>query len=627
MAWPQTPTVFTTKLPGPGNIVRAADANAWQTAINQTQGPLLGPTIVNPLDPQFGALGNVHQVSDGAITSGTAILQSSTANFTTNAIAGQAITVAGAAAAGAVFAATILSITDSQHVVLNTNASTTVSGATVSFGTDDSTAIQAAITACAAAGGGIVWLPAKTYGLTVMPVVPSTVQVRGYAATLRWLGSGTTTAVLSVGAGSGAAAVGAGLQGLTLDANGINGNGLSLHSSQLGAFPDIKILNATAVGLNLRADAASGGYAPFANQNTAFNTFTNLFIDNCTTNIAFVGTASGYVTDNFFFGTGSWRASVCALDFQAYCDSNHFYGFEGSLSANNAIGFRFNSSASVDQGVYDINIFGCSIEEEGTLTGCKAFQFNKNANQIDVRQCYDAPAPWVGTFIDDHNSFGWRVEAVNENPTPGGTVYTKAAPEEFLAGAGSSGGTKLFNGGGGSYVLLGDCYTPSPGSFGGMAFGVTTLTSSNWNFISSGADAYFNANGPLHFRSVNNEMFMISTSGHLVSEWTAAPTAAAGANAGGSPPAPVVNAASNDMRGSLTFGTGTTPALGDLCDVTFAAAYGAAPFVKLTPTTAAAAALQWYVTATTGGFVIHSGTAPTASQANTVYGFTWEVIG
>lgn len=120
----------------------------------------------------------------------------------------------------------------------------------------------------------------------------------------------------------------------------------------------------------------------------------------------------------------------------------------------------------------------------------------------------------------------------------------------------------------------------------------------------------------------------VITARHFLGSSGTAPTAVAGANAGTTPPAPVVAASSNDTRGSLTFGTGTTPAAGAQAVVTFAAAFAAAPVVMLTETNALTAALQFYVTSVgTGGFTIATQTAPAASQAATTYGVAWAVIG
>jgi hypothetical protein len=106
------------------------------------------------------------------------------------------------------------------------------------------------------------------------------------------------------------------------------------------------------------------------------------------------------------------------------------------------------------------------------------------------------------------------------------------------------------------------------------------------------------------------------------------PTAAAGASNGGSPPAPVVAVDSSDDRGSLTFGSGTAPAAGAQCVVTFATPKDGnrLPVVQITETTTATAALNPGVTAITAtGFTVATNSAPTASQGNTIYGFAWTV--
>lgn len=116
--------------------------------------------------------------------------------------------------------------------------------------------------------------------------------------------------------------------------------------------------------------------------------------------------------------------------------------------------------------------------------------------------------------------------------------------------------------------------------------------------------------------------------GHFADSGGTAPSAAAGANAGGSPPAPVVVGGSNDIRGQITFGTGTAPAAGAMVAVTFATAYSAAPFVLVSPSNAQAASLQiCAVSVSTTGFTLSTNDAPAASQANTTYAFNYWVIG
>lgn len=106
---------------------------------------------------------------------------------------------------------------------------------------------------------------------------------------------------------------------------------------------------------------------------------------------------------------------------------------------------------------------------------------------------------------------------------------------------------------------------------------------------------------------------------------TGTPTAAAGSNAGTTPPAPVVVAGSTDSRGRITFGSGATPAAGNMVVVTFSNPYAAAPYVLATLGTANGVGL--YITnVTTSGFTVGLSTAPAASQANTTYAVNYQVL-
>lgn len=88
---------------------------------------------------------DARRVSDGAITSGTAILSSATAAFSSGRDVGKAIAVVGAGAVGVLLTGTILSVTNSTTVVLSGNAGTTMAGAIAVWGTDNTPLIQAAI--------------------------------------------------------------------------------------------------------------------------------------------------------------------------------------------------------------------------------------------------------------------------------------------------------------------------------------------------------------------------------------------------------------------------------------------------------------------------------------------------
>lgn len=113
------------------------------------------------------------------------------------------------------------------------------------------------------------------------------------------------------------------------------------------------------------------------------------------------------------------------------------------------------------------------------------------------------------------------------------------------------------------------------------------------------------------------------------------PTAAAGAQNGGSPPAPVINPNALDMRGTGTFGSGSAPAAGEQVVVTFGNPFTCSdpPVVLVTDTNGnlvGLGALGAVLLGSSGawtGFSLRTALAPAAGQANSFYGFGWHAIG
>ena len=89
----------------------------------------------------FGAKGDCRTVSDGAIAAGSATLTSNTIAFTA-ADLGKAVSVLGAGAGGATLNTTIAAVAGGTNATLAAAASTTVTGAGVSLGSDDTTVLQ-----------------------------------------------------------------------------------------------------------------------------------------------------------------------------------------------------------------------------------------------------------------------------------------------------------------------------------------------------------------------------------------------------------------------------------------------------------------------------------------------------
>lgn len=131
-----------------------------------------------------------------------------------------------------------------------------------------------------------------------------------------------------------------------------------------------------------------------------------------------------------------------------------------------------------------------------------------------------------------------------------------------------------------------------------------------------------------------NILTRVDLRGREYSPGAGAPGAVAGANAGTSPPAPVVTAGASDTRGNITFGTGSAPGSGAQVVVTFQSPWvnqagsNVTPFISVTPQNTATQALGLHVTSKSAtGFTLSCTTAPAASQPNTTYSFDFIVTG
>lgn len=166
----------------------------------------------------FGAKGDTRFFADGVATAASTSFTSATATFTTG-DTGKSITIKGAGASSASLSTTITFV-NATTVTLGTAATTAVSPTVFVYGTDDTAAINSAVTAATSStdGGGVVFLGNGDYyisgagiainSLTVSLVGNGTRQVR-----LRYVGSGAcitwrlTQIAYTKGYGNGSAAV------------------------------------------------------------------------------------------------------------------------------------------------------------------------------------------------------------------------------------------------------------------------------------------------------------------------------------------------------------------------------------------------------------------------------------
>lgn len=117
----------------------------------------------------YGAKGDGQAATDGAITSGQAVLTCASGPFKKSDV-GKAIMVKGALSSGATtLVTTIASYQSATQVTLNATATNTITGALVMWATDDTTALQSTINAAFAYGQvwgtAIVWVPPTGAGL------------------------------------------------------------------------------------------------------------------------------------------------------------------------------------------------------------------------------------------------------------------------------------------------------------------------------------------------------------------------------------------------------------------------------------------------------------------------------
>src|SRR5579875_534006 len=126
----------------------------------------------NVLD--YGALGTAQHLTDGVMQAGSNELTSASASFDLSDV-GQRISVLGAATQsvagladvpGAPLITVITNVIDAHTVDLAASATVSVTNVSVTFGPDDTQAIQNLINSVGAAGGGTIYFPAGLYQLS-----------------------------------------------------------------------------------------------------------------------------------------------------------------------------------------------------------------------------------------------------------------------------------------------------------------------------------------------------------------------------------------------------------------------------------------------------------------------------
>lgn len=301
-----------------------------------------GSLVYNVKD--YGALGNYATSATGAVTVNTAILTDANAHFTATQV-GQLITVVGAGTAGIDLSTTILSVQSATQVTLNANATTGVTGATYAFGTNDSTAIQAAITAATAAGG-TVYFPPGGYclGSAIVPV--SNVSFVGAGIGNSNLYPFATVPAVLLQASLGAPITNFTMAHLTIDgARQVNPfnvayKGVFIQYLSKCTFDDLVIQNCIATGLGI----------DFLTNGTMIHNVRTI------NNGRGLGTAG---CAGIGIGTGQYTVEDFVID-GCFASGNHTYGiFTETQTGTNSRGARISNCYSVSNGYAGFSDAGC----------------------------------------------------------------------------------------------------------------------------------------------------------------------------------------------------------------------------------------------------------------------------
>jgi hypothetical protein len=263
----------------------------------------------------------------------------------------------------AVFAGTISSVTNSSTVVVSGNASATCSGnAKVFWGTDDTVAIQAAISALQSSSssptGGEIRCPR---GIAMISAVLDMSDRHGMTLTGRGFGGvdapayywrGTTFVATTAGqsmlkiSGDGVHIEGIALDGAGKTASiGIDQTGDSLH------YADIR---------NVWVNGCVTGYSGTKEQYG--NDFYNLVVTRCTDGLNFAPVATG-IQKVDFWGCSFEQNSGIGILLSAGTGNTQEVNFMGGTSQINAYGMRL--AGGVLGGVTGIHTYGMHFEGNG----------------------------------------------------------------------------------------------------------------------------------------------------------------------------------------------------------------------------------------------------------------------
>jgi hypothetical protein len=288
--------------------------------------------------------------------------------------------------------------------------------------TDDTAAINSAITAASGASGGIVLFPPATYKITSTITLQNGVLLSGYGATISWAG-GASTVITTATTG---VTTSAGIEGLTIDGSTTAAVLLALYSTYRCAFRDLSLtsVSSTNTVLDLRVNT-TGSTNSDGNRNNVFNQFENILQEgSCGTALRMKGDSSvpTVVTLNTFVNFQGRSAAIRGIEFSDWSDNNYFAGITRvnlPSSATGAIGVEYNTtSPTTNQGVYSNNFDHLAVDTFGVGSGRIGVKMNlTKLNKLSY--FFQEPVAEGGSLVVSSFCYGYDItQAI------GGTNFT-----------------------------------------------------------------------------------------------------------------------------------------------------------------------------------------------------------
>jgi hypothetical protein len=534
-------------------VLTAAQLSAIESALGN-----LTKTVYNVRD--YGAVGDGVLDVNSAVTATTTALSTTTSPGPfTSAMTGRNALLRGAGAAG-IDLWTTVTFVDSQHLTLGAAASITVGPAVLYIvNTNDFAALQAAVTAATAAGGGEVVLPAGVY---LMDCRASQATVTNPNGPVRIRGASTDATHLvcsgaSASAGSAMLVANAGcsmtVEDLTMvgptTPNGFYSRGIWQLGT--GGYLTVRRVKSWMFETPIEMDAG---------------TLCNLSVEDCE--------LSSHPT--LALGTGC----IATLDIARMTIDNcwvHDFGVSGS---NQNHGLYLTKGA-------DIEVKGCRFSgNRGTGFSIQIFGGSATSPATKISDCFFASDsyqavlcnPSVRTLV-----IGCRILSAHQGVIAQGDTDISDCEFDNVA----SGQSCIVQGGGtpASKVNIRDCYFNTPAATGTNPI-QSTIAASFWRvdncaFTCNQSAAFLNSGGG-SFLMINCA-FADDGLAHFIAAGQPAAGAPTFSNINANVTAQAMAAGSNDIRGIIQFNvqTATIAAGTRLFTITFVAAYGVTPSVVL----------------------------------------------